>query len=148
MGIRQNWERFHPYCLGLAIGTVSYKFPIHPTELDVGSWLSASITFSAILLGFLATAQSILATTRRDKDTVIGKILLIPEYKLWLTSYFHEAFITLSIFSIYNLAGFFVNKPYSNLLISIWFALCVIGITTFYRIYRIATKIVTDPTNT
>lgn len=140
MVIKQALEQYHPYLFGGIAGMVSYRFNLRPIEIDISTWLSAPITFAAILLGFLATAQSILAATPRTPDTTLGRILLIPEYKNWLVSYFHEAFVALTAFTVFNLAGFFVEKPYSQLEISYWFSLRVAGMLAFYRIYLVATK--------
>ena len=81
----RHFERVYPYLFAAIFAAAYWRFHVQfPTGADI---LNASITVGAILIGFLATAKSIIATLTSEKWQRFKTSLFFG----LLTSYLEEA---------------------------------------------------------
>jgi len=131
-------ERYYPEIMALisAIACLCFNFQF-PKNLD--AFLSASLTFSAILIGFLSTAQAIVMSFPSGS---VMDTLKSSGYINVLIQYLRLAIYGLLFFSALNLLGFF--QPGGLLSCAhkfFWVASCIYSFASFYRIIEIFIKI-------
>ncbi|QBP10459.1 hypothetical protein [Cupriavidus metallidurans] len=134
-------ERYYPYFLA-GVGTLAwYKFG-QVFAVDAQSFLSAALGLSGTILGFLATAQSILMAL--PSDSVMGQ-LKRSGYIDDLVRYLRESLYVLAAYAAWNLYGFAVVEPKSNALPlwyrTTWIALAIVSAASFHRVTEIVLRI-------
>ena len=133
--------------LFVSVGPLIWFFKIQPpTDQNFVSLLSASLTFSGILVGFLATIQSIIASIQKKEGSVTYQIFNTDKYRGWLIGYFHVASAFLTIFALLNLVLFFI--PYCKIsvwILAIWATLAACSLSSFFRVYWVCTKMIAEP---
>lgn len=128
------WENYHPYILALIGAIAWYWFDIRfPSGNDI---LSASISVGAILVGFLATAKSLLMTL----DTPVLRRLANAGYIKDIASYMRQGIYVLFIFCGLCMSGFFINTDAIWFGV-LWFTLIIMGTLNFLRVTRILLKL-------
>jgi hypothetical protein len=128
------WEKWHPYLLAL-IGAVAWYWfePTFPKGDDI---LSASLSVGAILVGFLATAKSLLMTL----DTPVLQRLAAAGYIKDIASYMREGIYSLFAYCAWSMLGFFVGTKCLWFGI-VWIFLIVAGSFNFLRVTQILLKL-------
>lgn len=142
------WEKWYPFvfaiisCVAWWLYSLdlkdlfSFKFTIlkelFPT--DKAPILSASLTFGAILCGFLATTQSILMGINGEIKKELDRSGYIED----LSSYLSQGIVFSLSFSFISLVGFF---KFSYLLQVIWLFLSVASLLAFLRVTKITLTI-------
>lgn len=138
-------ERLYPYFVATIAGALFFYFEVHFPEQDFGGLLSAAISFSAIVIGFLATAQTIMAGYLVNPDTPAGKVFSVNKYRSKLRGYMLEAFILLILFAAINMAGFFIPSVHRSLcLLLVWIFFGVSGVLAFLRLYVLMLEVITS----
>ncbi|CAJ7658821.1 Uncharacterised protein [Burkholderia pseudomallei] len=132
-------ERWYPYAIAGAVGVAWWQFKL-PLPAAVKEFLSAAISVGAILTGFIATAQAILAAL--PTDTVVGR-LRASGYIEDLINYLACALYGCLIFSAFSIAGFFLiwNEHLPSWYGPVWIAMAVFSALSFHRVSRIFFKI-------
>lgn len=131
-------ERIYPYVVG-AVSAVAWlgfdgPFPEHTKE-----FLAASISFAAILTGFIATAQSILMAL--PSESIMGQ-LRRSGYIADIVAYMREAILGLMMFALVNVVGFFFDPSALPRWYKFgWMLTGVTGLLAFYRVTSITAKI-------
>jgi len=132
-----NAERYFPEITAVISAVASFCFDFQfPTNSD--AFLSASLTFAAILIGFLSTAQAIIMSFPSGS---VMDTLKSSGYINILIQYLRLAIYGLLFFSILNLLGFFQLGSFSYLYRLSWAASCAYSLASFYRIIEIFIKI-------
>ena len=129
-------ERWYPWLSGAGAATLSWFLGCQlPSDSNLPSLLSATISVSAILVGFTATMKSILMAV----PSVIAGIKE-AEYLDDLATYMSEATASNLGFCVLNLFGFF-KWPGAHLEIFsvMWIGFGVAALLTFWRVTRIMT---------
>ncbi|HDR8962501.1 TPA: hypothetical protein QDB13_000050 [Burkholderia vietnamiensis] len=131
------WEKSYPYYVAamVAVGWWLLKWPLPQA---IKEFLAAAISLGAILTGFIATAQAILAAL--PTDTVVGR-LRASGYIDDLIHYLASALYGCLVFSGFSMAGFFANEHLPVWYAPIWAALAVFSALCFHRVSRIFFKI-------
>lgn len=128
-------ERIAPYLLGLAGILIWWQLDLNlPSGNGI---LGSSLTLSAILTGFLATAKAIIMTL----DSPIMQRLRETDYIHDIVSYLSQAIWLSFSFCILTLIGFFIDQTV------FWFGIAWIGIgvtsaSAFIRVTNIMLKII------
>lgn len=133
-----TFERWYPY-VAAALGAVVWYRLGQPFPSDAKEFLAAALSFAAILVGFLATAQAILMAL--PSDSVIAQIKS-SGYIDDLVRYMREAFYGLVIFAVLNLTGFFFELSKLPLWFKgVWVVLAVLSLFVFQRVTEIIVRI-------
>lgn len=134
------FERYYPYIIGIVVGVVAYNQTTFamPTDASVcTSLLSAAISFSAVLVGFLATMYAVLMTL----PSMIRRLSKL-DYVDVVQEYFNSGIVIGLAFSMLNIIAFFglelTEKP---LFISLWIMLGSMMFLTFFRVARMMSSI-------
>ena len=135
------FERLYPWLFGLLAAGVwallDLALPSHDEKLT--ALLSASISVSAILVGFLATMKSIVMAIPG-----VTEKLRQAKYLDLLGSYLLEGTAANLAFCVLNIAGFFAwAASYPSLYSAAWIALGIVGLSSFWRITRIMVLVLT-----
>jgi hypothetical protein len=130
-------ERWYPYAIAGVVAGVWWHLKL-PLPQAIKEFLSAAISVGAILTGFIATAQAILAAL--PTDTVVGR-LRASGYIDDLISYLAAALYGCLIFSAYSIAGFFWNDHLPKWYGPVWIAMAAFSTFSFHRVSRIFFKI-------
>ncbi len=130
-------ERWYPFVISGAAGIAWWHFKL-PLPEAIKEFLSAAISVGAILTGFIATAQAILAAL--PTDTVVGR-LRASGYIDDLITYLAGALYGCLCFSVYSMAGFFWNEHLPYWYGPVWIALAGFSAMCFHRVSRIFFKI-------
>lgn len=130
-------ERIGPSLCALAAAVTAFSLEVRlpAGETFFAGLLSASISASAILVGFIATAKSILMALPPDG---IRKNLNESGYIDDLASYLSHAMIGNLAFCVLNMAGFFdVAKDMMRWYAPLWFGVGIFAMLAFWRVGRI-----------
>lgn len=129
-------ERLYPAILGIAativVWAVDGGLPV--AEGYRAGLLSASISASAIFVGFIATSKSILMALPKDG---IRKRINESGYIHELVSYLNQAMSGNLAFCVLNVAGFFPKLQGSDFFLPLWCGLGAFSISAFWRIGRV-----------
>jgi len=129
-------ERYYPEVAALMSAAAWCCFDFQFPE-NSDAFLSASLTFSAILIGFLSTTQAIIMSL--PSGSAID-ILKTSGYINILTQYLRLAIYGLLVFSIFNLLGFFrLNELFWYE--PLWVASGMYSLASFQRMVEIFIKI-------
>ena len=131
------WERWYPFVAGVVAGLTWWYFQ-GALPVAIKEFLSAAISVGAILTGFIATSQAILAAL--PTDTVVGR-LRASGYIDDLISYLAGALYGCLIFSGYSMAGFFADEHLPVWYGPGWMSLATFSALCFHRVSRIFFKI-------
>ncbi|MDP9651128.1 hypothetical protein [Paraburkholderia caledonica] len=131
------WERWYPFLIAIAV-TTGWWWQGWALPVAIKEFLAAAISFGAILTGFIATAQAILAAL--PTDTVVGR-LRASGYIDDLIHYLASALYGCLLFSAYSMAGFFANEHLPRWFAPLWVGLAVFSAVCFHRVSRIFFKI-------
>lgn len=135
---RHLWlERWYPYAAALLAGVLWWRFAL-VLPVDLKEFLAAAISLGAILTGFIATSQAILASL--PTDTVVGR-LRASGYIEDLICYLAAALYGCLIFSAFSIVGFFLIGALPRWYGAIWAALALFSTLAFHRVSRIFFKI-------
>jgi hypothetical protein len=119
-------------CAGIWLA-LGLSFPDAPE-----SFLSAALTFSTVLLGFVATTQAILMAL--PPDSIYGQ-LKKANYGPVFVTYFADAIYGLLLFSFMNLCGFFVSAKWNFLFQIVWALLAGFSFLSFHRVAKLTLRI-------
>lgn len=136
-----SFERLYPWLFGLLAASVWILFDLTlPRDEDkLNALLSASISVSAILVGFLATMKSIVMAIPG-----VTEKLRQADYLDLLAKYLLEGTAANLTFCVLNIAGFFAwSANYPAIYSAAWFAMGIIGLSSFWRITRIMVLVLT-----
>lgn len=126
-------ERWYPYVFSaLGVGVwlaLEAPFPMDPKDL-----LTATIGFAGVLLGFMATAISVLMAM--PTDSVMGE-LKKSGYIVDLVRYLREVMYALLVFSALSCASFFFPLPLSCWVEVSWIFLALLSSALFYRVLNL-----------
>ena len=140
------FERSYPYIVGILAYLVAYNQTtiVMPTDSSVcTSLFSASISLSAVLVGFLATMYAVLI----GSSVIVQKIGSLA-YVDVVQEYFISGILIGLAFSMLNIFAFFDLKwTEQSLFISIWVMLGSMMFLTFFRVARMMSAIFTKLAN-
>ncbi len=135
------WERWYPYALSAVAGIAAcyyisaYQVLLPSTTKDL---FQAVINISAIAVGFLATAKSILLSI--DQRRAIRFLKQAGGYSD-LVKYLMEAVQWCFLTTIFSAAWLLLNENYSSdwylYGFAIWFALAVLAALSCFRVIRL-----------
>lgn len=129
-------ERLYPIVLGIVASIAAWAvdgvLPI--AEGYRAGLLSASISASAIFVGFIATSKSILMALPKDG---IRKRIHDSGYIAELVSYLNQAMTSNLGFCVLNIAGFFPTVQATSWFLPVWCGLGTFSITAFWRIGQV-----------
>lgn len=136
-------ERAYPYVLGVIVGVIYYycrsRLPAarNPTDL-----LAALVNVSAIAVGFLATAQSVLLSI---EGRTVMKRLKEQGYDKRLFGYLSTSislgFVLAVVSALALIVDFDVPARWHQVAVAAWAALVVMSLMTWFRIARLFAKI-------
>ena len=136
-----SFERLYPWLFGLMAAGIwtlcDLELPSSSEKLI--ALLSASISVSAILVGFLATMKSIVMAMPGVTDRLrqAGYLDLLAKYLL-------EGTAANLAFCVLNIAGFFTwSANHLSSYSTLWFALGIAGLASFWRVTRIMVLVLT-----
>lgn len=131
-----RFERYYPYLLALAAGAFAWLVGCNlPAGDSLNELLSAAISVSAILVGFLATLKSILMAL-----PAALRIIEDGGYRREFPRYLSAATASNLAFCGLNLTGFFsISSTYATLYCPAWIALATLAASTFWRVSHIMT---------
>lgn len=135
-----TFERWYPVIYAMASMLLAYMLSASLPKSDsyLAGLLSASISASAISIGFIATAKSILIALPSDFRNQLKN----SNYMGDLARYLNEAMTANIIFCTLNIAGFFTTFQENLLYVSpIWIGIGVFCIATFWRVGRVMVAI-------
>jgi len=129
-----HYERFYPLFLATATAFGAWLLGFSLPESATKELLSATISFGAILAGFLGTAKSILMALPQ----MVSAKLRTSTYMDDLAAYLASALAGSLLISAYSVIGFFdlpsaIKTYYSPL----WVGLFVYASLAFWRVSRI-----------
>lgn len=133
------FERSYPYLLGVAIGVAVWHFGAAPEAARFDSMVTAAISVTAILLGFLGTAKAMLLTFRSAKYSWVKKrpavwALLIGYFRAALTANFVACLASLILLGITVDQFPVLLRSY---IAPVWIGFFVISVATFYRVVNV-----------
>jgi hypothetical protein len=134
-----TFERLYPLIFGLSVGVGAFLLDIRlPSDKDyLLPLLSSAISFSAILVGFLATVKSILMAL----PAVVAQ-LNRAQYMDVLASYLATSITSNLVFCILSLSGFFKWTTENTSWFSpIWLCLGAFSVLSFWRVMTIMSKL-------
>lgn len=137
MTMSRSFERLYPWIFGFAAGLFTHLMGITLPNDDsrLTALLSASISTSAILVGFLATIKAILMAL---PDSSIKTQLRDSGEMITLSSYLSSSMTANLIFCILNIGCFFSSaQALSNLASALWFAFGTFALSAFWRVGQI-----------
>jgi len=128
------FERGYPWLFGIAAALLAWLQEAPLPEGDkLSALLSASISVSAILVGFLATMKSIVMAIPS-----IANRLRQSDYLSLLASYLSTATAANLLFCVLNIAGFFVwIARHGEIFAPAWFGFGVVALLSFWRVTNI-----------
>ncbi|TSH94805.1 hypothetical protein FOZ76_11720 [Verticiella sediminum] len=146
MNVAQATEVFYPWVLALAAGAAGYYFDLVPLGARLDAQLSATLTVSSILMGFLGTAKAIVLTTTSSRRKWLSSR---PEVWHRVIGFFKSALFANLALSVFSLLLFFVDPtkiPTQVIpaLMPLWLALVTGAIFTFFRAVNILFLMVND----
>jgi len=118
-------ERWYPWVAAL-LGSLAWHYFSFPFPCDEKEFLAAAISLGAIMTGFIATAQAILASL--PGDSAMGRIRK-SGYIDDLMIYLKESLYGCLGFSVYSLIGFFFLSP--KIVLPRFYGEIFVGITIF-----------------
>ena len=100
-GLKRSIERWYPLALAaIATGLTLWKWPHLYTTLDASGVFQTAITVSAITVGFLATAKSVLISGRGRILKAMRKQGTLATFVSYLTSASKAAFASVALSGI------------------------------------------------
>ncbi len=137
MIMSRSFERLYPWIFGLAAGGIAFcagvALPSDDSRLT--ALLSASISTSAILVGFLATVKAILMAL---PESAIKTQLRDSDEMTTLSGYLSSAMSANLLFCVLNIGCFFSPaQGISNAVSAVWFACGVYALSAFWRVGQI-----------
>lgn len=133
-------ERWHPWIAAL-LGGLTWYFLSWPFPSDGKEFLASAISLGAIMTGFIATAQAILAAL--PSDSAMGRIRS-SGYIKELVAYLAESLYGCLGFSVCSLGGFFLLSPggvLSRAYSGIFVGLAIFSMLAFRRVSSVLFKI-------
>jgi len=136
-----TFERTYPFVFFLLTAALAwfYEFDF-PTD-GKKELLSASISVGAILAGFLGTAKAILMALPSDALTR----LRMSRYMDDLVRYLSEALLGCLGVSLVSMIGFFVSATPHSFYPTLWLAIGVHALVSFWRVGRIMLLLLQSP---
>lgn len=134
-----TWERIYPGVLALICAGAWWHFghPFPTARMD--AFLSAALTYAAILIGFMSTAQTlIIGMPVMGALKSSGYLDVLLQYMRWATH-------SLIFFSVLNLLGFFLPTDAPLWFQGAWILVGVFSLAAFYRVTSILLKIMRRP---
>ncbi|PFC01840.1 hypothetical protein [Bacillus thuringiensis] len=146
--MRRKIECMYPILLGSIGGLITFQFQFNLASIkNLLPILGATVTISAIIIGFLATMVSILISLTNSNVMQRLKNAKANETLSW---YIKEAIIIGFILAIYCLVLHMFEKydEYgSKLMLSFYVGLLIYFVSTAYRIFHIILNILTSVLN-
>ncbi|MBO0962396.1 hypothetical protein J1P26_22090 [Neobacillus sp. MM2021_6] len=139
-------DKAYPYIFGVVIMGIAYYFQLDPTIKGFDNVLDGLISFSSIVLGFIAALLAIILSISKSPvinhlynytssgGTVDGKTLLFGYFRSSLFSGFCTVIFSIYMFIIANKESI---NTYEEIFTCIWIGTTVIFICTAYRIVSI-----------
>jgi hypothetical protein len=129
-------ERLYPAILGVIALVAAWAADgaLPGAEGYRAGLLSASISASAIFVGFVATSKSILMALPKDG---IRRRIHQSGYMEELASYLNQAMSSNLAFCVLNITGFFPVVQAGSWFLPLWCGLGMFSITAFWRIGRV-----------
>lgn len=149
-------ERSYPALIAIAAGAFAYYFEMRFEQDRYSNQLSSTINVSAILMGFLGTAQAMLLSFNSKTFRNIRANKRI--WKLML-AYFRSALLASLGLCVFSLVLFSVDaKRFSawsvgrvhieKVLMPVWIILATFAFFSFYRVVRVIFMLLRDSTGT
>ncbi|MFM0736554.1 hypothetical protein PQQ51_04795 [Paraburkholderia xenovorans] len=146
-------ERFYPLVIAVVAALGAHHLNLRFESDKYSNQLSSTINVSAILMGFLGTAQAMLLTF--NSKTFRG---IRGNKRLWalLLSYFRWALLASLALCVFSLILFsidvkrfaewqFENFKVDTVLMPCWIALSTFAFLTFYRVVKVIFGLLNDP---
>lgn len=139
-------DRVYPYILGLIAIFVSWFFALDPTIKGFDNVLDGLISFSSIVLGFLAALLAIILSISKSPvmnhlynytssgGNIDGKTLLFSYFRSALFTGFATVIISIYMFIICNKE---VITSFEQLVTYMWIGFAITFISSSYRIVSI-----------
>jgi len=128
--MNRTTERLYPFVIGIAAGTAWYLLKIEFPQGKADTILSSTLTFGAILTGFIATAKTILMSLKGSR---LFRTLVSSGYIKDLVSFLRDSIITSLLFCIASFVGFFIGV-HSCYFGAIWIGLAAMSLSAFWRV--------------
>ncbi|TXI35549.1 MAG: hypothetical protein E6Q69_01345 [Aquipseudomonas alcaligenes] len=103
----RHWDMYYPYIFALVVGGIAYALAVTISAGDRTDFLSASISFGAVIAGFVATSKAILMAL--PSDGVLARTKK-SGYINDLADYLKAALYGAITFCAVNVAGFFLTR--------------------------------------
>lgn len=132
----RTFEHFYPWLFAAASAAMFFAGGwTLPGDPNFSSLLSAAISVSSILVGFLATMKAILMAMPAAIQLVRD-----ADYLEDLVSYLQTAITTSLLFCALNIASFFPSvASHTEVLSVVWGGLAVLASLSFWRVMQIMT---------
>ena len=137
MMMSRRFERWYPWLIATGCGALAALFEVRLPKDDgrLTALLSASISTSAILVGFLATVKAILMAL---PDSGIKAQLSASKEMATLSGYLSAAMTSNLAFCLLNITMFFFEAAQCPAALSyIWIMLGVASLLGFWRVGQI-----------
>ncbi|HEF4742721.1 hypothetical protein L0Z42_11105 [Burkholderia multivorans] len=151
--VRRICERFYPAAFAIIGGVFAFRFDLRFESDKYSNQLSSTINVSAILMGFLGTAQAMLLSF----NTKTFRGIRANKY-LWalMLGYFRSALLASLALCVFSLILFSVDTSHFNAwkvgpvalegyLAPVWIALAIYAFFSFYRVVRVVFLLLNDP---
>lgn len=136
-----TFERWYPAIFAVAACVAAWMggATLPGSDSYRAGLLSAAISASAIFVGFVATAKSILMALPAGG---IRQQLQDSGFKVDLAIYLNQAMASNLMFCTLNIIGFFpFSQQHDSVFSDVWIGLGVFCITSFWRVGRVMTAI-------
>lgn len=127
----RHWDMYYPYIFALVVGGIAYALAVTISAGDRTDFLSASISFGAVIAGFVATSKAILMAL--PSDGVLARIKK-SGYINDLADYLKAALYGAITFCAVNVAGFFLTSDLPKEYMAAWFLLGTFASLAFTRL--------------
>lgn len=139
-------DKFYPYILGLIALITAYLLKLNPTIKGFDNVLDGTISFSSIMLGFIAALLAIILSISNSPvmdhlysyvekgGTVTGKDILFSYFRVSIFSGFIAVIISIYMFIICQKSSINI---YDKIISCCWIGITVFFICSSYRIVSI-----------
>ena len=135
------WERFYPFAWAAIAAVMCWRLGFDFADVPV-HLLSATVTFGAIVSGFVGTSLAILTSL----DTPIMRKIRRTLYVRILRRYLGWALASGIVLSCVNILGMFLHAT-SSWFAMAWWAALTFCIACLYRLARTMLFVFSDPEN-
>ncbi len=124
-----RWEKRYPFLVGVCIGVAIWCLGLD-MEPNAPQLLAATVTFGAVVSGFVGTSLSILTSL----DTPIMRRIRATSYRTILQAYLGWALIAGIALSLTGIVGLFLDVSRAPLFAAAWSVVLVFCLCCLWRL--------------